>query len=120
MRPGITSTEFGSITIAGRVYEHDVLIRADGTIEKRKKKLSKEIYGTSHKISLAEAEQIYQHGMELLIIGSGQTGFVELSAEAADFFSKQGCKVKLLPTPEAILKWNEAKGKTSGLFHVTC
>ena len=120
MKPTITSTEFGSITIAGRVYEHDVLIRADGTIEKRKKKLSKEIYGTSHKISLAEAEQIYQHGMELLIIGSGQTGFVELSAEAADFFSKQGCKVKLLPTPEAILKWNDAKGKTSGLFHVTC
>ena len=120
MKPAINDTKFGSITIAGREYKHDMLIRADGTVEKRKKQLSKVIYGTSHVISLDEAKYLYEAGNELLIIGSGQTGMVELSDEAADFFKMKGCKVKLLPTPQAIAKWNEAQGKTTGLFHVTC
>jgi hypothetical protein len=44
----------------------------------------------------------------------------ELSPEAADFFNKKGCQVKLLPTPEAIRAWNAAEGAVIGLFHITC
>jgi hypothetical protein len=62
MQPRIDRTRFGSVTIDGKVYEHDVLIRLGGALEKRKKKLSKAIYGTSHIISLAEARHIYQRG----------------------------------------------------------
>jgi hypothetical protein len=52
MKPRIDRTTFGSITIEGTVFEHDVIIRLTGRPEKRKKKLSKAIYGTSHMISL--------------------------------------------------------------------
>lgn len=120
MKPKIDKTKFGSITIAGESYEHDVLIRMDGEVEKRKKKLSKEIYGTSHTISLAEAEYIYEDGARRLIIGTGQTGMVQLSEEADHFFKAKGCQVTLLPTPEALLCWNETEGKGIGLFHITC
>lgn len=120
MKPRIDATEFGSITIAGEVYDYDVQIGLDGKVKKRKKKLSKEIYGTSHTISLAEARHIHDKGAERLIVGSGQTGLVELSKEAAVYFKDKGCKVKLLPTPQAIDAWNEAKGAVLGLFHVTC
>jgi len=48
MKPNIDQTSFGSITIEGKAFEYDVLIRLNGEIEKRKKKLSKAIYGTSH------------------------------------------------------------------------
>lgn len=120
MKPKIDQTEFGSITIAGVKYAHDVLIRADGRVEKRKKKLSKEIYGTSHVISLAEAEYLYEDGIRQIIIASGQSGMVTLSAEAARFFAQRGCEVKLLPTPDAIAYWNEKEGLAIGLFHVTC
>jgi hypothetical protein len=120
MKPKIDKTKFGSITIAGKKYENDLIIRLDGKVEKRKKKLSKEIFGTSHTISLAEAEYVYEKDAELLIIGAGQQGMVKLSTEAADFFEKQHCAVKLLPTPEAIQHWNEAKGAIIGLFHITC
>jgi hypothetical protein len=37
----IESTEFGSITIDGKTYPFDVVIRLSGEIIKRKKKLSK-------------------------------------------------------------------------------
>jgi hypothetical protein len=42
----IDDTEFGSITIAGKTYEHDVVIRLSDNVVKRKKKLSKRLYGT--------------------------------------------------------------------------
>jgi hypothetical protein len=120
MKPKINSTHFGSITIEGEKYENDVLIRLDGEVKKRKKKLSKAIYGTSHVISLDEAKYIFEEGTDRLIIGTGQTGMVKLSDEAAEFFGKNKCQVKMLPTPDAIQIWNEAKGETIALFHVTC
>jgi hypothetical protein len=46
MEPRIDETQFGSVTIDGKVFEHDVLIRLGGKVEKRKKKLSKAVYGT--------------------------------------------------------------------------
>jgi hypothetical protein len=120
MKPKIDKTRFGSITIGGKLYEHDVIIRLNGEAKKRKKKLSKEIFGTSHVISLAEAEYIYEEGAEQIIVGAGQHGMVKLSDEAAAFFQQRHCPVEILPTPEAIHHWNEAKGATIGLFHVTC
>jgi hypothetical protein len=45
---------------------------------------------------------------------------VKLSGEADDYFRQQHCAVEILPTPEAIRCWNDAKGATIGLFHVTC
>ena len=120
MKPNIDNTKFGSITIAGKLYDHDLIIRSNGRIEKRKKKMSKSIYGTSHMISLAEAQYVYEEGAELIIIGAGQNGMVKLSGEADDYFHQQNCAVKILPTSEAIRYWNGAKGAIVGLFHVTC
>lgn len=120
MRPRIDGTEFGFIVIDGDCIEHDILIRLSGEVSKRKKKLSNAVYGTSHIVSLAEAEYIWEKGAERLIVGAGQNGMVTLSAEAADYFSKKGVAVDLAPTPEAIACWNKAHGAVLGLFHVTC
>jgi hypothetical protein len=113
-------TEFGSVTLDGEVFDHDVIIRLGGRVEKRKKKLSKAVYGTSHTISLAEAEHLYQEGVERLLIGAGQEGRVGLSEEAAAYFARKRCRVELLPTPEVIPVWNQAEGAVIGLLHVTC
>jgi hypothetical protein len=120
MKPPIERTVFGSITIDRRVFEHDVLIRLSGQVEKRKKKLSKAVYGTSHVLSLAEAKHVYEQGARRLIIGSGQEGTVHLSEEAVAYFGRKQCRVELLPTPEAIQAWNDTEGAVIGLFHVTC
>jgi hypothetical protein len=120
MEPHIDRTEFGSITIAGQVYEHDVLIPLDGAVQKRKKKLPKAIYGTAHIVSLDEVRHVYEEGAAQLIIGTGQSGLVRLSDEAAAYLQRQRCQVQLLTTPEAIRAWNEAQGAVIGLFHVTC
>ena len=120
MRPRIAWTTFGSITIDGRTYEHDVAIRLDGKVKKRKKKLSKANHGTSHRISLDEAKYVYQKGAQRLILGSGQNGLVELSEQAAAYLRRKGCTADLMPTKQAIKAWNKAEGAVVGLFHVTC
>lgn len=120
MQPKIDKTEFGSISVAGVRVEHDVIIRLGGKVEKRKKSLSKEIYGTSHIISLPEAEYVYEQGAAKILIGAGQDGMVRLSDEAAAFFRSHKCDVELLPTPEAARRWNQSDGKLIGLFHITC
>ncbi len=120
MKPHIDKTEFGSITVSGELYEHDIVIQLNGSVKKRKKKLSEEKYGTSHKVSLEEAEQIFEKGAEQLIIGTGQHGYVELSEEADKFFKENKCHFKTFPTPQAIKEWNAAEGAVIGMFHVTC
>jgi hypothetical protein len=120
VKPKAEKATFGSITIDGQPYGHDVVIHLDGTVTRRKKALSKKVYGTSHMISLAEAEQVYQEGAERLIIGSGHFGQVQLSVEAADFFKNRHLEVTLEPTPLATEVWNASQGKVIGLFHLTC
>ena len=120
MQPRIDQTQFGSVTIDGKGFTHDVIIRLGGEVEKRKKKLSKAVYGTSHTISLAEARHVHQKGAARLLVGAGQYGTVTLSQEAAAYFKRQRCQVELLPTPEMIPVWNRAEGAVIGLVHVTC
>jgi len=120
MTPKIDSTSFGQITIEGQRYNHDVVIRLDGSVTKRKKKLSKKVYGTSHKISLDEAEHVYQAGAEKVLIGGGQFNRVRLSEQADAFFEDKGVEIAIMATSDAIEAWNQAEGAVIGLFHVTC
>lgn len=120
MKPYIQSTDFGSITVGSERIGHDVCISMEGEVHRRNKKLSRAMYGTSHVLSLAEARELYEPEANELIIGSGQEGRLHLSAEATDFFEEKKCKVKIMPTPEAIRYWNRYEGFAIGLFHVTC
>jgi hypothetical protein len=120
MKTKTESTSFGTITIDGQKYGHDVLIRLDGSVQKRKKKLSKKFYGTSHKISRTEAEFIYEEGAQTLVIGTGQYDQVRLSDEAQEFFDDKGLKRITAATSEAIRLWNDVEGEAIALFHVTC
>jgi hypothetical protein len=120
MQPTIDSTRFGEIIIEGKPYVHDVVIGLNGVVRIRNKRLSSTQYGTSHIISLDEALDVYAAGAVLLIVGTGQTGYVELSEQANEYFRQHGCHVLLMPTPQAIETWNSIEEAAIGLFHVTC
>ncbi len=117
---GIERSTFGAITIDGKTYEHDVVIRLSGEVMKRKKKLSKKYSGTSHVLPKKEAKFVFEKGCQQLVVGSGQMGNVRLSPEAEAYFAKKGCRVLLQPTPKAIDAFNKLQVKKIGLFHVTC
>ena len=120
MEPPIDAVRFGTITISGETFKHDIVITLRGKIKKRRKKLSKRIYGTSHTISLDEIEASYQEGAEQLILGTGFFDRVRLSAEAEEYLASKGCRATLVSTKKAAQLWNDSQGKVIGLFHITC
>ncbi|MFA8342933.1 MAG: MTH938/NDUFAF3 family protein [Rhodothermaceae bacterium] len=120
MKPKVSSTQFGTIIINDQCYDYDIYIDASGKINKRMKKLSKKIHGTTHILSLPEAELIYEEGVEKIIIGSGYEGILTLSDDAKRFFEMHNCKVEINPTPVAVDNWNKEIKKSVGLFQITC
>lgn len=120
MRPRINEVWFGSITVAGTRYEHDIIIRLSGKVCKRRKALSKAVYGTSHTISLAEIQDLYRPRAQRLIIGTGHQDQVRLAPDAAEFLAGSGLSCELYPTAEAVEQWNRAQGLVLALIHVTC
>ena len=86
----IEGTKFGSITIDRKTYQHDVVIRLSGEVIKRKKKLSKKYYGTSHVLSKDEAKFVFEKGCEQFIIGSGQMGQCASIAGSRSLFCEKG------------------------------
>ena len=120
MGPKIEVATFGRITVNGESFDHDIVIGLSGEITKRKKKLSKQVFGTSHIISCEEVEQIFEEGCKTLIIGAGLYGQVKLSEDAQKFLNERGVECILQPTVDAMKKFNLIEGAKIGLFHVTC
>lgn len=124
MEPRIIKSRFGKITLQegsqARAHARDIIVRLDGSVCRRRSELSKEVFGTSHKLSLAEAQYVYETGAEELLIATGVFDRVRLSDEATDFFKQRNVTVHLHSTPRAASKWNEMSGEVIGLFHISC
>ena len=82
----INGIVFGAITIDGKTYKHDVVVRLSGEVVKRKKKLSKRLFGSSHMLSEDEGKFLFEKGCDQVVIGSGQMCNVHLSPEAEACF----------------------------------
>jgi hypothetical protein len=82
----IESTTFGSIPLTEKTMSTTSCF--SGEAVKRKKKLSKKLYGTSNTLSKDEAKFVFEKGCQQLIVGSGQHGIVHLSPEPANLRSR--------------------------------
>ena len=123
---GIDSIEFGSITIDGRRYAHDVVVYPE-KVERRKKHISKEEHGTSHKFSRNEILEYLKgldlHEIKLVVVGTGQYGKLSLLDETKKVLEDEDIEVIEVRTPEAIRKFNSddvSRKEKIGIFHVTC
>ncbi len=118
--PEIGRAGFGEIAVGRKTYGRDVYIMVGGKVKKRKKKLAREFYGSAHKIGPKELEAVCQGGPEVLFIGAGMSGKVELTEDAQRFLSQRAIKCDILPTPKAAENYNRSKLRKAALIHVTC
>jgi len=118
--PTINDTQFGEVTIDDEVYSFDVIIRADGKIEKRNKKIAQELFGTSHSLGEQELEDVIKGKPRVLIVGAGQDGCLDLTKEGKSFLEKAHVDYQIAPTPEAIKLYNTTDERKACLIHVTC
>jgi hypothetical protein len=113
-------TGFGWIETGGMRYDHDVVIHTDGSISKRKKKLSKpkkEEYGHTP-LSGEELVDLLKEKPRVVYIGTGQYGDLPLTPDATELLAPFVSVIK--PTPDILPLIEQEKQRYVAVLHVTC
>lgn len=119
----IQEYHFGSITIDGKTYNHDVEVRWTGEVLRWWR-------AESHLIDIKDVERAVEKNPQTIIIGTGESGIAKVTKEAEDFIKEKGIELLIDGTEQAIKTFNilkeeseEEEGKQRkaiGLFHLTC
>ncbi len=119
----IEEYHFGSITIDGKTYSHDVEVRWSGEVLKWWRE-------ESHLINVGDIKRALEQDPEVIVIGTGESGVARVSEEAKAEIEKRGIKLIIDVTGEAVKTFNiineesekeeGKKTKVIGLFHLTC
>lgn len=119
----IEDYQFGSITIDGEIYTHDVeVFWTDEVFDWWRKE--------SHIIDIEDVIDMVEQNPESIVIGTGQSGMAKVTEEAEKFIVSRGIKLFIDHTEQAAKTFNirkedsqEETGKPEkviGLFHLTC
>ncbi len=120
----IEDTSFGEVVIDGQTYEHDVVI-FPGKIIQRKKWITKDQHGTSHKFTKEEMkeyiDQVDKQKIKRVVMGTGQYGELHLLQETQEYLRDQGIEFIERKTPALVDKSGDHR-RNHALFiiHVTC
>jgi len=109
---------FGSISIDGVVYEHDVVI-ARGRVRKRKKKSSKPFRDAFGHTPLSVEEDI-PWDCRRLVVGTGAHGALPVMDEVKEEAARREVALLTVPTREAIRALEAEPKRTNAILHVTC
>lgn len=107
--------EFGKIVIEGREYRSDVIISESGVMDNWRRK-------DGHRIKVEDVSRILDRKPDILVIGTGSSGMMEVPLETRDFIESKGIEVVVGETDNACRLYNElSKRKTViAALHLTC
>lgn len=121
---------FGSITIDGKTYEHDVEVRCIPKPSGQAVEVLKWWRKEGHLVDVDDLKRAITKNPEVIIIGTGHPGMAKVANEAQDFIRGKGIELIIDTTEEATKTFNiiceeseEEEGeqkKVIGLFHLTC
>ncbi len=110
----IDSTKFGEITVDGKTYYSDMIIWWDGKVEYRPK---------SHHFGLEEWVVLAAKKPHIVIIGTGQSGVVEIDERVPELAKQQKVEFWAEPSPRAVQLFNafiDQGKRVVAVIHVTC
>ena len=109
---------FGSITIEGVTYNHDVVIDR-GRVLKRKKKPSKKFREEFGHTPVSINEKL-PWKCRRLVIGTGNYGSLPVMEDVKDEARRRKVELLILPTEDAVKALTEEPAHTNGILHITC
>jgi glucokinase len=118
--PEISRVGFGEVTVGKETHGRDVYISVDGKVKKRDESLAKELYGSAHTVGPKELEKTCKGAPEVLFIGEGKSGKMELTEDAIRFLDQRSIKYEILPNVKAAESYNRSKLRKAAILHVTC
>lgn len=106
--------EFGEIRVDGDTYTNDILILPN-------KKILAWWRRSGHKVINDDLAEVYKHKPEVLIIGTGRYGIVQVTDEVYEYCFTHNIRLIVKDTIAAIKIYNKdaSKSKAAG-FHLTC
>ena len=134
----IEEYRFGLITIDGKTYDHDIEVRWSGAASDKAggepSPGGLEVLGwwraEGHFVDAADVEGAVEENPEVIVIGTGAEGRMEVSPELIYMLRARGIQVIVDRTEEATKTFNvikeeskEEEGRQArviGLFHLTC
>lgn len=111
----IEEHKFGSFVINGREYLGDIKI-IDGKVKPWENRIK-------HNVNLADIRELLDINPEVLVIGTGNSGLLNVPSEIIDLITAKRIYSIIDLNTKAIKKYNEAllqKNKVVALFHATC
>ena len=116
----IDSYRFGKIVIEGKAYSKDVLILPDKVISPWWRK-------DGHSLCPDDLAEALGAGPEVVVIGTGAMGAMDVPEETMRYLEDKGIKVIIMKTGAAVDEFNRLKkiNKPSpwlavAAFHLTC
>ena len=113
--PHIDDYQFGKIVIDGSAYSKDVILLPSQTIPNWWRK-------EGHKLNISDLNQVLTVNPQVLVVGQGAYGRMEISPEVEAFLEANGIEMIALPTKEACLEYNRIAGNqvAAAALHLTC
>jgi hypothetical protein len=108
--------DFGKIIVDGKVYGRDLIIFPEKILEPRWRE-------EGHSLSLADLKEVIEFKPEILIIGTGYSGLVEVPRGLIKELGRKRIRVLSLRTQEACKEFNRLtrEGKRAvAALHLTC
>ncbi len=111
----IDSYRFGRIVVNGKHYTSDVIIFPDRVNDNWWRK-------TSHQLHLDELSEAIAEKPEVLVVGTGASGLMEVLPEVEQRLEAQGIKLIAEPTDEACQIYNQLcqSQRVVTALHLTC
>jgi hypothetical protein len=111
----IDSYEFGEVIIDGKSYTSDVIIYPDKIDDKWWRK-------EGHKLAADDVKGIIDAKPEVVVVGTGYSGFLEVLSRTKQAFETAGIQLIVANTRKATQKYNELskKKRVVAALHLTC
>lgn len=112
----INSYDFGEIEIDGKKYDRDLIIYPDKIFSPWQRE-------DGHYLEIVDLpKDLIEQKPELVIIGTGYSGLMEVSPEIKKYFQSQNIELKIEPSSTAWQTYNQISQskKVIALFHLTC
>ncbi len=111
----IDSYQFGRIVVNGESYSSDVIIFSDRVECNWRRK-------SSHKLYLADMAAVLAENPDVVVIGTGMAGLMEVLPEVKQAAEARGIQLIVEPTEKACHAYNQLyqSQKAVAALHLTC
>jgi hypothetical protein len=111
----IDDYDFGRIIINGRRYTTDLIVFPDRVKDGWWRR-------EGHSLHIEDLDEAVQEELEVLIVGTGYSGFMKIPAETREYIESKGIELIVQRTAEACKTFNNLvkSKKVVAALHLTC